>query len=40
VISLEHVTRRYGDRVAVDDLSVEIAAGELAVLVGPSGCAG
>jgi len=38
VISLEHVTRRYGDRVAVDDLSVEIAAGELAVLVGPSGC--
>ena len=38
MISLEHVTRRYGDRVAVDDLSVEIAAGELAVLVGPSGC--
>jgi len=38
VISLEHVTRHYGDRVAVDDLSVEIAAGELAVLVGPSGC--
>ncbi|TMD92565.1 MAG: ABC transporter ATP-binding protein [Chloroflexi bacterium] len=38
MISLEHVTRHYGDRVAVDDLSVEIAAGELAVLVGPSGC--
>ena len=38
MISLEHVTRRYGVRVAVDDLSVEIAAGELAVLVGPSGC--
>jgi osmoprotectant transport system ATP-binding protein len=38
VISLEHVTRRYGERVAVDDLSVEIGAGELAVLVGPSGC--
>jgi osmoprotectant transport system ATP-binding protein len=38
MISLEHVTRRYGDRVAVDDLSVEIDAGELAVLVGPSGC--
>jgi osmoprotectant transport system ATP-binding protein len=38
VISLEHVTKRYGERVAVDDLSVEIGAGELAVLVGPSGC--
>ncbi len=38
MISLEHVVRRYGDRVAVDDLSVEIGAGEMAVLVGPSGC--
>ncbi|HEV7465759.1 MAG TPA: ABC transporter ATP-binding protein [Candidatus Dormibacteraeota bacterium] len=38
MISLEHVVKRYGDRVAVDDLSVEIGAGELAVLVGPSGC--
>jgi osmoprotectant transport system ATP-binding protein len=38
VISLEHVTKRYGERIAVDDLSVEIGAGELAVLVGPSGC--
>jgi osmoprotectant transport system ATP-binding protein len=37
VISLEHVSRRYGERTAVDDLSVDIAAGELAVLVGPSG---
>ena len=38
MISLEHVVKRYGERVAVDDLSVEIPAGELAVLVGPSGC--
>ncbi|HEY2702246.1 MAG TPA: ABC transporter ATP-binding protein [Candidatus Dormibacteraeota bacterium] len=38
MISLEHVVKRYGDRVAVDDLSVEIGAGEMAVLVGPSGC--
>jgi osmoprotectant transport system ATP-binding protein len=38
VISLEHVVKRYGERVAVDDLSVEIGTGELAVLVGPSGC--
>jgi len=39
VIRLDHVTKRYGDgQVAVDDLSLEIADGELCVLVGPSGC--
>jgi osmoprotectant transport system ATP-binding protein len=39
VIRLEHVTKRYGDGpAAVDDLSLEVAAGELCVLVGPSGC--
>jgi osmoprotectant transport system ATP-binding protein len=38
VIRLEHVTKRYGDLVAVDDLTLEVADGELCVLVGPSGC--
>jgi len=39
VIRLEHVTKRYdGGQVAVDDLSLEVAPGELCVLVGPSGC--
>ena len=38
VIRLDHITKRYGDRVAVDDLTLEVAAGELCVLVGPSGC--
>jgi osmoprotectant transport system ATP-binding protein len=38
VIRLEHVTKRYGGAVAVDDLSLDVAAGELCVLVGPSGC--
>ncbi len=41
-ITLEHVTRRYGagpgGRIAVDDLSLEIPAGQVCVLVGPSGC--
>jgi multiple sugar transport system ATP-binding protein len=38
-IALEHLVKRYGDgHVAVDDLSLEIADGELMVLVGPSGC--
>jgi osmoprotectant transport system ATP-binding protein len=38
MIRLESVTKRYGTEVAVDNLSMEIADGELCVLVGPSGC--
>lgn len=38
MISLEHVTKRYGDHVAVDDLTLEIPDGEVCVLIGPSGC--
>ncbi len=37
-ITFEHVTKRFDDAVAVDDLSLEIADGEFLVLVGPSGC--
>jgi multiple sugar transport system ATP-binding protein len=35
---LRNVTRRYGDVLAVDDLSLEVRDGEFLVLVGPSGC--
>jgi osmoprotectant transport system ATP-binding protein len=38
MITFEKVTRRYGERVAVDALDLEIRAGEIVVLVGPSGC--
>ena len=39
VVALEHVTKRYGAAdPAVDDLSLNISAGEICVLVGPSGC--
>jgi osmoprotectant transport system ATP-binding protein len=38
MISLEHVSKRYGDTVAVDDVTLDIADGEIAVFVGPSGC--
>ncbi len=37
-IVLEHVTKRFGDTVAVDDLSLEIEEGSFFSLLGPSGC--
>jgi len=37
-ISFRGVTKRYGDVVAVDDVSFDIAAGTLVTLLGPSGC--
>jgi multiple sugar transport system ATP-binding protein len=37
-VSFEHVTKKYGDVLAVDDLNLEIQDGEFMVLVGPSGC--
>ncbi len=37
-IELESVTKRFGDVIAVDDVSLGITDGEFMVLVGPSGC--
>src|SRR5690242_12219546 len=37
-ITFDHVTKRFDDTTAVDDLNVEVADGEFLVLVGPSGC--
>src|SRR5262245_25379075 len=36
-IRLEHLTKRYGDSAVVNGVSLEIATGELFVLLGPSG---
>jgi spermidine/putrescine transport system ATP-binding protein len=37
-VRLERVTKTFGDAVAVDDLSLDIAEGEFFSLLGPSGC--
>jgi multiple sugar transport system ATP-binding protein len=37
-VTFDHVSKRYGDVVAVNDLNLEIGDGEFMVLVGPSGC--
>jgi multiple sugar transport system ATP-binding protein len=37
-VTFDHVTKKYGDVVAVDDFNLEIADGEFMVFVGPSGC--
>ena len=37
-VTLEHVTKRYGNSLAVNDLSLEVKDKEFVVLLGPSGC--
>ena len=37
-VNYEHVTKHFGDVVAVNDLNIEIADKEFLVLLGPSGC--
>ncbi|HVN35012.1 MAG TPA: sulfate ABC transporter ATP-binding protein [Casimicrobiaceae bacterium] len=36
-IELDHVSKRFGDFAAVDDVCLEVATGELVALLGPSG---
>jgi ABC-2 type transport system ATP-binding protein len=36
-LSARHLTRRFGSRVAVDDVSVDLRAGEIFALLGPNG---
>ena len=37
-IRLEHITKRFGDVVAVDDINLEVHDQEFVVFLGPSGC--
>jgi ABC-type Fe3+/spermidine/putrescine transport system ATPase subunit len=37
-VRIDRVSKRFGQTVAVDEVSLEIASGELFFLLGPSGC--
>jgi len=37
VVGVENLTKRYGDQIAVDDLSFEVPAGQVIGLLGPNG---
>lgn len=37
-VGIDRVTKRFGDVIAVDDVSIDIADGEFFALLGPSGC--
>ena len=37
-ITIEKLTKRFGDRTVLDGIDLNIAAGELFFLLGPSGC--
>src|SRR5262245_19939597 len=37
-VELRSVSKRFGDLVAVDDISIRFASGEFFTLLGPSGC--
>ena len=37
-VEIRGVTKRFGQLAALSDVSLAIAAGEFAVLLGPSGC--
>ena len=37
-IKLQNIRKRFGETVALDDLSLEFCDGKLTTLLGPSGC--
>ena len=37
-LRIDHITKRFGETIAVNDISLEIARGEIFALLGSSGC--
>lgn len=37
---LEHITQRFGQTLALNDIDLEIRNGEFLAILGPSGCGG
>ena len=37
MVRFDHVTKRYGELVVLDDLSLDVAEGEMVSIIGPSG---
>ena len=38
LLKVEHLTKRFGENLILDDISLSVKKGEVIVLVGPSGC--
>lgn len=38
LLKIEHLKKAYGDNVVLKDISVDVAPGEVIVIIGPSGC--
>ena len=38
LLAVDRLTKRFGERTAVDDCSLTVAEGEIVVIIGPSGC--
>lgn len=38
IIALKNITKRFGDRVVLDNISLSIETGKTTVIIGPSGC--
>ncbi|WP_213975209.1 ABC transporter ATP-binding protein [Tepidanaerobacter acetatoxydans] len=38
MISFKNVTKKFGEQIAVDNLTIDLPSGEITVLIGPSGC--
>ena len=38
LLTVEHLIKKYGDQVILEDVSLDVKKGEVIVVVGPSGC--